>query len=261
MLGPNTDVTTLKQSEAHLRLQVVELSERLAELRVANDELNDFADIASHDLQEPLRSLVSYSALLRQDLGENLTGDAADDLRHITAAAARMSALVQDLLALARSNHEKLRREPIRLDDCVDASLDALRTQLRESGAEVSRDALPQVTGDRTLLTQVYQNLLSNAVKFSDQGAPVIALTAGQNGRDWVLGVKDNGIGIQEKYADQIFAPFRRLHTRTEYDGSGIGLAICRRLVERLGGKMWVESEPGKGSHFRFTLPMDCEAS
>ena len=148
-----------------------------------------------------------------------------------------------------------MKTEAVSLDACVDESLEALRSQLEQSGAQIERQVLPKVVGDATLLTQLYQNLLSNALKFSRSGEPVVELTARQTGDVWTLGVRDNGIGLEPDYADQIFEPFRRLHGLTEYPGTGIGLAVCRKNVERHGGRIWVESKPHEGAHFKFTLP------
>ncbi len=201
-----------------------------------------------------MRNLVSYSTLLREDLGDELSTDVAADLDYIRAAARRMSNLVDGTLALSRTGRSSIKNEVVALEDCVTNSLEALRTRLIDSGAQVNWDRLPSVSGDAFLLTQLYQNLLSNAMKFVDRKKPDIRLTAERDGADWVLGVKDNGIGIQPEYAEQIFVPFRRLHGITEYEGASIGLALCRKAVERHGGRIWVESAPGQGSHFKFTL-------
>ena len=136
-----------------------------------------------------------------------------------------------------------------------DRALASLRLRLEETSAILQRDELPVVKGDATLLAQLYQNLISNALKFSGAGRPEVQLTAEPSGGAWILGVRDNGIGLEPKYAEQIFEPFKRLHGMNKYPGSGIGLAICRKTLERLGGKIWVESEPGQGAHFKFTLP------
>ena len=271
VLSAFTDITERKRAEAELakahaglelRVQerTAELARSVEQLASANQELDAFVHISSHDLQEPVRNLISYSTLLRQDLGEDLSKDAEEDLHYITEAAKRMQRLVRDLLELSRSGRAAMKHEPVRLDDCVDESLEALRVRLEESGARVQRGPLPEVTGDRTLLTQLYQNLLGNAMKFSSGGQPVINLTAEQTGGFWQLGVRDNGIGLNPEYADQIFAPFKRLHGQTEYEGSGIGLAICRKAVECHGGKIWVESDLGNGAHFKFTLPATAPA-
>ena len=231
------------------------LEERAAELAESNAELEQFAYIASHDLQEPVRSLVAYSTLLREDLGKELSEDAATDLDYITKAANRMQRLITDLLAYSRAGRAAMKTETVSLDECVDESFEALRSHLEQSGVRIERQALPTVVGDATLLTQLYQNLLSNAVKFAGEGQPVVELTAQQTGDVWTLGVRDNGIGLEPEYAEQIFEPFKRLHGITKYQGTGIGLAICRKSVDRHGGRIWVESKPAEGAHFKFTLP------
>ena len=229
--------------------------QKTEDLKATQHELEQFVYIASHDLQEPVRSLVSYSTLLREDLGEGLSEDAATDLDYITKAAKRMQTLIADLLAFSRAGRAAMKTEAVSLDECVDESLEALRSHLEQRGARIERQALPSVVGDATLLTQLYQNLLSNALKFTPAEEPVVELTAQQTGDVWTMGVRDHGIGLDPEYAEQIFEPFKRLHGLSEYPGTGIGLAICRKNVQRHGGRIWVESRPGKGAHFRFTLP------
>ncbi len=255
------ELAARKQAEEQLRRSVEDLNaekrlsqQRAEELQQVNAELEQFAYSASHDLKEPVRNLVSYSTLLREDLGDELSTDVAADLDYIRAAATRMSNLVDGMLALSRTGRSSIKNEVVALEDCVTNSLEARRTRLIDSGAQVNWDRLPSVSGDAFLLTQLYQNLLANAMKFVDRKQPDIRLTAERDGADWVLGVKDNGIGIEPEYAEQVFVPFRRLHGMTEYEGTGIGLALCRKTVERHGGKIWVESIPGQGSHFGFTL-------
>jgi len=243
-----------KRAEATLVQQARQLERANEELERKNAELDQFTYIASHDLQEPLRKVTAFSGILRQDLGDNLPERAEKDLGFIADAAKRMQKLVQDLLALSRSGRVAMQVESISLDRCADRAIDSLAIRMIESRAEVTRDELPQVRGDRTMLTQLYQNLLSNALKFTGERPPHIHLTAERPDERLVLGVKDNGIGIESKHAEQIFAPFKRLHGRGKYEGTGIGLAICARTVERHGGKIWVESTPGNGAHFQFTL-------
>ena len=249
-----SDITERKRAEETLADRTVKLERANRELVALNAELDEFTNVASHDLQEPLRALTAFSDLLRKDLGNSLPERAARDIEFITDAAKRMQKLIQDLLALSRAGRVAQKREKISLGECADRALETLAMRVKETGATITRDELPEVWGDSTLLTQVYQNLIGNALKFSGEQPPVIRLTAEGRKGLMVFGVKDNGIGIEPKYAQQIFQPFRRLHSRAEYEGSGIGLAICRKIVERHGGRIWVESEPQKGAHFRFTL-------
>jgi light-regulated signal transduction histidine kinase (bacteriophytochrome) len=145
----------------------------------------------------------------------------------------------------------------VSLETCVNDALAALAVRIQETAASITRDPLPVVWGDATLLTQLYQNLLDNALKFVAHDRPIIHLSAERHAAQWVCGVQDHGIGLKSAYAEQIFAPFKRLHSRAEYEGTGIGLAICRKAIERHGGQIWVESEPGQGAHFKFTLATD----
>jgi len=250
----NRDITERKRGEKVLADRTVQLERLNRELVSLNAELDDFTHMASHDLQEPLRTLTAFSDLLPKDLGQSLPERAARDLGFIRDAAKRMQTLVHDLLALSRAGRVPKKREKVSLSECVDQALEALAVRLKETGAKISRDKLPDVWGDQTLLTQLYQNLIGNALKFSGDQRPIIRLTFEEREGTQVFGVKDNGIGIDPRYAREIFKPFRRLHGRAEYEGSGVGLAICRKIVERHGGKIWVDSEPGKGAHFRFTL-------
>jgi nitrogen-specific signal transduction histidine kinase len=248
------DITEHKWAEEALAERTAQLERTNRELVTANAELEDFTHVASHDLQEPLRTLTAFSDLLRQDLDRSLPAKAEQDLGFITDAARRMQRLIQDLLALSRAGRAAKKREKVLLGECVDRALEALTVRVNETGAQVSRDELPEVWGDSTLLTQLYQNLIGNALKFRGDQPPAIRLTVEERDGSPVFGVKDNGIGIESRYTQQIFQPFRRLHGRAEYEGSGIGLAICRKIVERHGGKIWVESEAGKGAHFLFTI-------
>lgn len=245
--GMARDITARHESE-------ILLKQHMAELARVNAELDEFTYVASHDLQEPVRKLVAFSELLRKDVGDALPPRAAQDLAFIVDAALRMQRLVGDLLALSRTGKVSMVRERVALDDAVNRALEALELRLEESGASVSRVPLPSVSGDLTLLAQLYQNLIGNALKFVADQRPVISLTAEQINGEWVFGVRDNGIGISSQYMDQIFQPFKRLHGRAQYEGSGVGLSICRKVVERHNGRIWVESEEGKGAWFKFTL-------
>jgi PAS domain S-box-containing protein len=255
VLVSSRDITERKRAEEALADRTVQLERMNRELAALNAELDEFTNVASHDLQEPLRTLTAFSDLLRKDLGQSLPERAAQDLGFITDATKRMQTLIRDLLALSRAGRVAKRREKVSLRECAGQALEALAMRVKETGAKISRDEMPDVWGDSTLLTELYQNLIGNALKFSGDQPPIIQLTFEERDGDHIFGVKDNGIGIEPKYAQQIFQPFRRLHGRAKYEGTGIGLAICRKVVERHGGKIWVESEPGKGAHFRFTIP------
>ncbi len=220
-----------------------------------NKELDEFTYIASHDLQEPLRKLQSFSKLLPMDLGGDLPEDAATDLKFITDAANRMENLVDDLLELSRSSRGETRLEPIELQTCLADAMNILSLRIEESESTITHSNLPRVLGDARLLTQLFQNLIGNGIKYKspDRNA-FVEVTAEATNDGHTITVSDNGIGIEDQYLDQIFSPFKRLHGRSEYEGSGIGLAICRKVVERHGGKIWAESNMSQGTSFKFTL-------
>ena len=251
-IGRRQLATELESSRLTQLGQQGRLNRQLAD---RNRELEEFAYVASHDLQEPLCKLITFGGLLRRDLGDDLPERAGRHLDFITDAAGRMQTLVQDLLALSRAGKSDSRRQLVAMDACIDKALDTLQMALESKGAEIHRDPLPELWCDPAMVTQIYQNLIGNALKFVADNRPAIRLTAEQDGARWVLGVADNGIGIKPEYGEQIFQAFQRLHGRGEYEGSGIGLAVCRKAVEHHGGKIWVESELGRGAHFKFTLP------
>jgi len=235
--------------------RTADLKKANIDLEARNQELDEFTYIASHDLQEPLRKLTVVSEFLAEDLETGKQDDVHQDLTVIASAADRMRTLVQDLLALSRSGRQSMKWSDVALDDCVDEALDALEVPVKESGAQIVRDRLPVVRGDQSLLTQLYQNLISNALKFRGATPPRIEVTVVKTHDGWELAVADNGIGLKPAYAEQVFLPFKRLHGRGAYEGTGIGLAICRKTIERHGGRIWVESQPGRGARFKFTLP------
>ena len=237
-----------------------EVAKRTADLERKNKELDEFNYVASHDLQEPVRKLISFSKLLEQDVGGVLNERANRDLSFIVDAATRMRDLIQDLLALSRAGRTAMKIEPISLGDCVTQALDALELRVRETSAEIDCASLPEINGDAVLMTQLYQNLVSNALKFiPPDRKPKISLTATRSGDHWEMAVADNGIGIKPEHIDRLFKPFQRLHGRGEFEGTGIGLAICKKAVERHGGNIWIESQPGEGTQFKFTIPITVE--
>ncbi|MCA9268910.1 MAG: PAS domain-containing protein [Planctomycetales bacterium] len=249
MAGISTDISESKRAAR-------QLADYAARLESTNRELEEFAYIVSHDLQEPLRTLSFFSDSLRTDLAGKLSEQSDRDLQFINDAAQRMQHLVRDLLSLSRAGRAELKREPTPLGECVSAALTALSTRIRERNAQVEFGDLPTVPGDRTTLTQLFQNLIGNAVKFvpSDR-VPHVQIKARRLDDAWELRVIDNGIGIKPEYAQKIFAPFQRLHSTSEYEGTGIGLAICRKVVQRHGGAISAEPADNGGTCFTFTLP------
>lgn len=226
------------------------------ELARSNAELERFAYVASHDLQEPLRIVTSFSELLEDSLGDGLEEEPRKFLHYVVSASRRMRAQLDALLDYSRVGTRGQDFEPTDCNMALDAALANLQIAIRDSGAEVSREDLPAVMGDLQQLTRVFQNLIGNALKFRRQGVvPWVRVACSARPDAWELSVADNGIGIERQNAERIFEVFQRLHHRSEYPGTGIGLAICRRIVQRHGGEIEVESIPGEGSTFRFTLP------
>jgi PAS domain S-box-containing protein len=226
------------------------------ELRRANQDLEQFAFSATHDLQEPLRTVQIYSELLVQTLGQRLEGDTTEFLRYLQSGASRMEMLVRDLLTYTQAGSFELPTKAIDAGGVLKTTQASLAGTISETGAEIIAGALPAVTVHEAHLQQVFQNLMSNAMKYrSPERAPVIKVTAERQGERWVFAVSDNGIGINPEYKERIFGLFKRLHSNEEYSGTGIGLALCQRIVDRYNGRIWVESELGRGSTFYFTLP------
>lgn len=227
-------------------------------LTESNSALEQFAYVASHDLQEPLRTMSAYAQLLAKKYRGQLDAEADLFLNFLLSASSRMTTLVRDLLAYARLTTEEERPSSIALDEDLEAALTHLDEAIKESGASVTHDPLPTLAVDRGQMVRLFQNLIGNAVKYRkpDQ-APLVHISAEQNGAEWIISVRDNGIGFDPQHATSIFAPFKRLHTAEEYPGTGVGLAICRRIVQAQGGRIWAESQPGVGTAFYFTLPAE----
>jgi PAS domain S-box-containing protein len=224
-------------------------------LTESNAALEQFAYVASHDLQEPLRTLSSYSEILVRRYAAHLDTQAQEFLNHIKKAALRMSALVQDLLTYARIQTEVDRPASDSLDQVLETALSMLKASVEESQAVVTHDPLPNIQADQGQMVRLFQNLLGNALKYRKPDVPPrIHVSAKQQESEWVIMVEDNGIGFDQKYAREIFAPFKRLHAKDQYEGTGVGLAICRRIVETHRGRIWAESKAGEGSKFFFTL-------
>lgn len=244
-----TDITERKQAE--------EVLKTLADnLKASNQELERFAYVASHDLKEPLRMVTSFSQILKKRYKGQLDADADEFLGYIVDGALRMEALISDLLRYSHINQSMRSIEQIDMKDAIEDATTNLLMPICEHNARITQGAMPSIQGDLSQMVQLFQNLIGNAIKYcSEEREPEIWINAERTGKDWTFSVKDNGIGIDPAYHEQIFMIFRRLHTRTEYPGTGIGLAVVKRIVERHGGRIWVESEEGKGSTFFFTIP------
>ncbi|HUR60891.1 MAG TPA: ATP-binding protein [Candidatus Thermoplasmatota archaeon] len=239
-----------------MELDLAQKARATAELERSNRELQQFAYVASHDLQEPLRMVASYTQLLQRRYQGKLDRDADEFIGYAVGGAVRMQSLINDLLAYSRVSQANRPMSTVEMGTVLDTALANLRVALQESKATIVRDPLPAVEGDRSQLVQLMQNLVGNALKFRAKDRPVqVHISAKEANGQWTIGVRDNGIGIERQYYDRLFVIFQRLHAREEYEGTGIGLAICKKIAERHGGRIWVESEPGKGSTFYFTLP------
>jgi light-regulated signal transduction histidine kinase (bacteriophytochrome) len=225
------------------------------ELARSNAELEQFAYVASHDLQAPLATIASYAQLLEKRYKDQLDSQAIKFITNIVQGCTRMQTLIDDLLEYSRVGRSQ---KPFELADCnhvVQQAIANLQGAIRNAQAVVTYSELPEVMGDISQLVQLFQNLLGNAIKYRHDAPPTVYITASQHEENWLFSVSDNGIGIAPQHQERIFQIFQRLHTQREYSGTGIGLAICQKIVERHGGSMWVESEPGQGSTFHFTLP------
>jgi chemotaxis family two-component system sensor kinase Cph1 len=248
------DITERKQAEKQLKA----LNESLER---SNRELEQFAYVASHDLQEPLRMVSSYTQLLEQRYKDKLDQDANDFIGYAVDGANRMQRLIQDLLEYSRVTTRGQTMAPLDSHETLGEAVKNLQAAIHETGALVTSNELPIVLGDRTQIVQVFQNLIGNGIKFQRQGeAPRIHVTAENDSLDsrfQIFKISDNGIGIEPRHFERLFEIFQRLHGKQEYPGTGIGLALCKRIVERHGGRIWLESEQGKGSTFFFTLPVE----
>ncbi len=262
VVGVLQDITARKRAEDSLKKRTEELAEsqhaleqKLQELARSNSDLEQFAYIASHDLQEPLRTVASFAQLLQRRYKGKLDSNADEFIHYMVDGASRMQGLINDLLAFSRVGSRGKEFAPTDFTGVVEVALENLQAAIAESHAEVTHDPLPTVNCDGAQLTQVLQNLVGNGIKFHNSKPPRVHIGVKQVDSEWVFSVKDNGIGIDPQFNQRIFEVFQRLHTRKEYPGSGIGLSITKKIVERHGGRIWVESQPGEGANFLFTLP------
>ena len=252
----------LREANAHLAVELDErrrteqlLAHYTEDLKRSNAELEQFAYVASHDLQEPLRMVASFTQLLARRYRGQLDQDADEFIAFAVDGATRMQSLIQDLLAYSRVGTRVKALGPTDCKVIFERARANLLPAIEESRARVTSGPLPTVPGDEVQLVQLFQNLIANALKFGGDQPPVISITAQEEGDQWLFAVRDNGIGIAPEHQQRIFMVFQRLHHRSEYPGTGIGLAICKKIVERHGGRIWVESEPGQGATFFFTIP------
>jgi len=234
---------------------ITPLQEYAVSLSRSNKELEQFAYVASHDLREPLRMVTSFSQLLKQKYQGRLDSDADEFIGYIVGGAARMDALIQDLLEYSRVSSQAKPFGPTDMEVVMDNVHKNMAVIIRENGADITSGPLPTIIADQSQMVQLVQNLVANAIIYRRDELPKIRVEAREKGLEWIFSVHDNGIGIDPAYFDKIFELFQRLHSREQYPGTGIGLAICRRIVERHGGRIWVKSEPGKGSIFFFSIP------
>lgn len=250
------EVGERKQAQMALAKQAEALEKSNAELARSNAELAQFAYVASHDLQEPLRMVGSYTQLIARRYKGKLDADADEFINFAVDGVVRMKALINDLLDYSRVGTRGKEVAPTNCEEILGYALANLQGSLEECGATVTHDPLPQVMADATQLGQLFQNLIGNAVKFRGDNTPTVHVGVSQGDAEWVFSVEDNGIGIDADHIGRIFEIFQRLHSRAEYPGTGIGLAICKKIVERHGGRIWVESQPNAGSTFYFTIPI-----
>ena len=253
------EVEEHKVTEEELRATTEELEDLTRELRRSNKELEQFAYIASHDLQEPLRTVTSSLGLLQSWYKDKLGEEADTFIGYAVDGAKHMHQLIKDLLAYSRVTSRGETFKPVHCEDVVHYAIDNLKTAIEESETTITlpKQPLPMIMGDKTQLVQLFQNLIGNAIKFRDEQPPAVQIDVERDagGNEYLFSVKDNGIGMDMQYADKVFTIFQRLHTTEEYEGTGMGLALCKKIVERHGGKIWMESELGKGSTFYFTVP------
>ena len=249
------EVRTLNEElERKVAERTAELAERALDLERSNRDLQQFAYVASHDLQEPLRTVASFTQLLAKRYSDKLDDKAREFIGFAVDGSKRMQTLINDLLSFSRVGTQGKTLEAVNSEAVLDAVLKGLKHSIEESGAVITRDRLPTVLADEVQLTQLLQNLVANAIKFQGTGVPQIHIGAERNGNGWKISVRDNGIGISPEHHERIFVIFQRLHNKKQYPGTGIGLAVCKKIAERHGGRIWVEPTAGGGSTFCFTI-------
>jgi light-regulated signal transduction histidine kinase (bacteriophytochrome) len=249
MIASTRDITERKQAEQAL-------AEKTEDLQRSNEELERFAYVASHDFQEPLRMVSSYVQLLARRYQGRLDADADVFIGFAVDGAKRMQNLINDFLVYRRVDRRGEPQEPTDFETVCRKAKSSLQKLITESNATITHDPLPTVMADHAQMVQVFQNLIGNAIKFRGEAPPSLHISARKSRNEWVFAFRDNGMGIAKEFFERIFIIFQRLQLREEYPGTGMGLAICKRIMERHGGRVWVESEPGRGATFYFTLPV-----
>jgi len=244
------DITEKKQAE-------IEINKGLKKLEQSNKELEQFAYITSHDLREPLRMITSFLQLLKRRYKDKLDQDANEFIDFAVEGAKRLDTMTNDLLQYSQLNSQKRKISPVNFENVLNETLINLKVPIEENKAVITHDPLPTIYGDEKLKMQLFQNIIGNALKYRDKSTPHIHISAKKEKNQYLFSISDNGIGMSKDHLNRIFTIFQRLHTRTEYEGTGIGLAISKKIVEQQGGQIWVESEVGKGTTFYFTIPIN----
>ncbi|MBI4666449.1 MAG: PAS domain-containing protein [Nitrospinae bacterium] len=246
-IGSSLDVTEMRNAQETAKLHA-------HRLELVNKEMEEFTYAASHDMQEPLRTITSFCSFLKKDLEDNNSVKITADVNFIVDAAKRMKQLIDDLLQLSRAGRIELKSQELNLESLAQKVIVDLRSRIDETGGTVIVEKMPNVMGDPMFISRVLQNLIANSLKYRGQNPPIVKISAIANGDDTEITVEDNGIGIRQEYIEQIFLPFKKLHPVAQYGGTGLGLSISRKIIERHEGRIWAESEVGKGSKFKFTL-------
>jgi len=248
-------LTVHPPEDSKLAISADLLARANSDLRRSNEDLEQFAYVASHDLQEPLRMITSYLHLLERRYADQLDADAKEFIHFAVDGANRMKVLIRDLLSFSRAGTETIRCVNVSSNAILNSALDNLKASIQESGGEVTSDPLPVIFSDPGQIARVLQNLIGNALKYRREAPPQIHVSASLTDAQWIFSVRDNGIGIDPKHAERIFQIFQRLHSTEAYPGTGIGLAISKKIIERHRGRVWLESTPGQGSTFFFSIP------
>jgi PAS domain S-box-containing protein len=255
------DITERKKMEKELARKTKQLKRRNEDLEQSNKDLQQFAYVASHDLQEPLRMVTSFVQLLQKRYQDKLDEEANEFINYAVEGAQRMKELIDDLLLLSRVETRGKLFQKVNMNQVLDNVLTDLTYSIKETNATITNDPLPEIIADRTQMRTILQNLISNSLKFHGKNPPKIHISGETREKNWIFWVKDNGIGIDQSDFNRIFKIFQRLHTREEFEGTGIGLALCKKIIQRHDGEIWVESEENKGSIFYFSIPKSLKNS